>query len=115
MLARSRLDGQRGFPRGHAVDVTAVMVTRMHRGVASHHSAARLYGLRMLKQPPDGTVTLTVPAGTRPGRYRQDAGVVCHAGEVPDQQVTTRYGIPVTTAARTVADLARTTPGATGP
>jgi len=28
----------------HAVDVTAIMVTRMHSGVASHHSAAQLHG-----------------------------------------------------------------------
>ena len=84
------------------------MATRRHGGIASHHSAAQLHGLRLLKQPP-GTVTLTVPPGTRAGRYRQDAGVICHAAELPDQQVTKRYGVPVTTAARTVADIARTT------
>ena len=38
----------------HAVDVTAIMATRMHRGIASHHSAALLHGLRLLKQPPGG-------------------------------------------------------------
>jgi hypothetical protein len=54
-------------------------------------------------------VTLTVPPGTRAGQYRQDAGVICHAAELPDQQVTKRYGVPVTTAARTVADIARAT------
>src|ERR1700733_8514160 len=68
----------------HAVDVTAIMATRMHRGIASHHSAALLHGLRLLKQPPGGTVTLTVPAGTRAGRYRQDVGAICHAAELPD-------------------------------
>jgi hypothetical protein len=91
----------------HAVDVTAIMATRMHRGIASHHSAALLHGLRLLKQPPGGTVTLTVPPGSRTGRHA--AGVICHAAELPDQQVTKRYGVPVTTAARTVADIARTT------
>ena len=90
----------------HAVDVTAVMMTTMHNGVASYHSAAQLYGLRLLTQPLDGTVTLTVPPGSRTGRHA--ARVICHAAELPEQQVTTRYGVPVTTAARTVADLART-------
>jgi hypothetical protein len=92
----------------HAIDVAATMATRTHGGIASHHSAAQLHGLRLLNQPPDGTVTLTVPSRSRPGRYRQDAGVICHAAEVPGQQVTKRYGVPVTTAARTVVDIART-------
>ena len=105
VLARAETDpGLR-----HAVDVTAIMATRMRSGTASHHSAAQLHGLRLLRQPPGGTVTLTVPPGTRAGRYRQDAGVICHAAELPDPQVTKRYGVPVTTAARTVADIARTT------
>jgi Transcriptional regulator, AbiEi antitoxin len=93
----------------HAVDVAATVATRRHSATASHHSAAQLHGLRVLKQPPGGTVTLTVPPGTRAGRYRQDVGVICHAAQLPDQQVTKRYGVAVTTAARTVADIARTT------
>ena len=91
----------------HAVDATAVMATGMHRGIVSHHSAAQLHGLRLLRQPPAGTVTLTVPPGSRTGRHA--ARVICHAAELPDQQVTRRYGVSVTTAARTVADIARTT------
>ena len=71
------------------------------------HSAAQLHGLRLLTQPPDGTVTLTVPPGSRTGRHA--ARIICHAAELPEQQVTKRYGVPVTTAARTVADIARTT------
>jgi predicted transcriptional regulator of viral defense system len=104
VLARAETDpGLR-----HALDVAATMATRRHGGTASHHSAAQLHRLRQLNQPPDGMVTLTVPPGTRAGRYRQDAGAICHAAELPDQQVTKRYGVPVTTAARTVADIART-------
>jgi hypothetical protein len=94
----------------HALDVAATMATRMHAGVASHHSAARLHGLRLLKQPPDGAVTLTVPPVSRVGRYRQATGVICHAARLPDQQVTKLYGLPATSAARTVVDLARTAP-----
>jgi hypothetical protein len=94
----------------HALDVAATMATRTHAGIASHHSAAQLHGLRLLKQPPDGTVTLTVPPGSRAGRYRQATRVICHAAQLQDQQVARLYGIPVTSAARTVADLARTCP-----
>ena len=92
----------------HALDVAATMATRTHGGTASHHSAAQLHGLRLLNQPPSGTVTLTLPPRNRMGRYRQEVGVICHAADLPDQQVTSRYGIPVTTAARTVVDIART-------
>jgi predicted transcriptional regulator of viral defense system len=92
----------------HALDVAAVMAIRVHTGIASHHSAAQLHGLRLLKQPPDGTVTLTVPPGSRAGPYRQAVGVICHAAELPAEHVTRLYGMPVTTAARTVVDIART-------
>ena len=77
----------------HVLDVAPTMATRRHGSTASHHSAALLHGLRLLKQPPGGTVTLTVPAGTRAGRYRQDVAVICHAAELPDQQVTKRSGV----------------------
>lgn len=92
----------------HALDVAGAMATRMHRGVASHHSAARLRGLSLLSQPPEGTVTLTVPTVARAGQYRQVAGVICHAAELPEQHVTKLYGLSATRAARTVVDLART-------
>ena len=102
MLAKAESD-----PRlGHAVEVAAA-TARTHKGVASHHSAARIYGLDLLREPADGTVTLTVPPGTRSGRHG-DAQVVWHAAELPDQHVSTRYGQLVTTAARTVVDIART-------
>jgi hypothetical protein len=88
----------------HAVLVSAFTSSS---AVASHHSAALMYGLDMLHKPPDGTVTLTVSSRRRNGSYGQ-ADVIRHAAELPDQHVTRRYGVPVTTAARTVADIART-------
>lgn len=93
--------------RAHALHVAAVIGQRQDT-VASHHSAALLHGLDLLKAPPDGTVTVTVPPG-RPGSYRQ-AGVVRHSAELPQAHVTTVHGLRVTTAARTVADIARTVP-----
>lgn len=92
----------------HALHVAAV-TARTRTAVASHHSAARMLGLRLLATPSDGTVTLTVAPGTRVGSYRR-ADVVRHTAELPAEHVTQRYGVPTTTAARTVIDVARTSP-----
>lgn len=93
--------------RRHALEVAAVTTARTRAGVASHHSAALIHGLDLLRKPPEGTVTLTVPRAARTGQHRS-GGVVRHAADVPGEHVVSRFGIPVTTAARTVADLART-------
>jgi hypothetical protein len=90
----------------HAVEVAAATADT-GKGVASHHSAAQLHGLDLLQKPPAGTVTLTVPPGTRTGRHGQ-AQVVQREAELPSDHVITLYGQPVTTAARTVTDIART-------
>jgi predicted transcriptional regulator of viral defense system len=91
----------------HALDVVAVRDTRAGKTVASHHSAAQLLTLNLLNAPLPGTVTLTVQPGTRVSYYAR-TGVVCHMAELPDEQVTRLYGVPATTAARTVVDIART-------
>jgi len=91
----------------HALDVVAVRDTRVGKGVASHHSAAQLRGLNLLNVPSPGTVTLTVPPGTRVSYYAR-TGIICHAAEMPDEHVTRLYGIPTTTAARTIVDISRT-------
>ena len=91
----------------HALDIAAVRAARARRGVASHDSAARLHGLGLLKKPPNGTVTMTVPPAMRTGTYTCP-GVITHTAELPDAHVTRLYGVPVTTAGRTVIDIART-------
>lgn len=90
----------------HALQVAAV-TDRTRKDVASHHSAAMLFGLSLLSKPPARTVTLTVPSGTRTGRYDR-GGVIRHTAKLPAEHVTALYGLPATTAARTVADIART-------
>jgi hypothetical protein len=69
----------------------------------SHRSAAGLWGLI---KPVGGSVEVSIPRRT--GR-RSRAGIRIHRcpGLAPDQ-VTKRRGIPVTTVARTIADLRRT-------
>jgi very-short-patch-repair endonuclease len=93
--------------RRHALQVAAVTAGQLRGGVASHHSAAMIHGIDLLKRPPDGIVTLTVPPGTRTGQHRR-GDVIRHAAELPAEHEARRFAVPVTTAARTVADLART-------
>lgn len=89
----------------HALQV-AVVLGRTPGGVTSHHSAARMFGIDLLTKPPDETVTLTMPSGTRPGISGR-ANIVRHRAELPVEQVVKLYGLRVTTAARTVIDIAR--------
>jgi hypothetical protein len=93
----------------HALDVRAVLASISAAGViASHESAALVHGLPLLHEPATGTVSLTRPAGTHQGSSA--GGIRYHSALVPREHVTTRHGVPVTTAGRTVADLARTLP-----
>jgi hypothetical protein len=93
--------------QAHALRVAAVRVAAGNDIVASHCSAALLHGLDLLKEAPGAVVTLTRPTAKR-SRSRETAGVLFHAAELPNEHVTRRYGVPVTTVARTVVDLART-------
>jgi hypothetical protein len=95
--------------RAHVLRVFAARATVGRWGVASFHSAAVLHGLDLLKRPAEDRVTLTVPPDRRWERAKP-ADVVFHASELPQEHVTRLYKLPVTTVARTVADLARTLP-----
>lgn len=76
--------------------------------VASHHTAARLLGLEFLGEVPD-TVFLSTDVV---GRARKPAGRRAHIRHValPPDRVITCDGLPCTSAARTVVDLARELP-----
>ena len=73
-------------------------------GVAvSHRSAAQLYQIDLLGRP-DRQITLT----GRPERGRHSRKAIhLHAAKLPAEHVTTAHGLPMTTPARTVIDLAR--------
>jgi predicted transcriptional regulator of viral defense system len=66
--------------------------------VLSHRSAAALWGIRETSRR---GIELTAPT-----HRRVRAGISMHQGRVPSDEVTTHRGIPVTTAARTLLDLA---------
>ena len=95
--------------RTHALRVFAVRATVDDAAVASFHSAAVLHRLDLLTPPASDTVTLTLPSGRAWNRLASD-GVVFHSADLPPNQLATLYNLPVTTAARTVIDLARTLP-----
>jgi hypothetical protein len=90
----------------HALELAAVLVRLEGDYVGSHETAAIIHGLHLLHTPPQNVITLTHPRrgrGTRASRY----GVRVHAADLPDRDVVKRFNVPVTSVARTVADLAR--------
>lgn len=103
---RPAVESAAGDPRqGHALRVAAARAAIGRHAVASHQSAAVLHGIDLLKSPAADTVWLTRP----PDRYRGHPpdGVHLYSARLPGRHVRTMYGLPVTTATRTVIDLAR--------
>jgi predicted transcriptional regulator of viral defense system len=95
--------------RRHVLHVLAAQSVVGRHAVASYHSAAVLHRIDLLETPPEGIVALTLPPATTWNRARP-ASIVFHAAELPGEHVARLYSLPVTTAARTIADLARTLP-----
>jgi very-short-patch-repair endonuclease len=71
--------------------------------VLSHTSAARLW--RMASVPVDPTVHVTVPHGDR-----RPPGLTVHRAALTRVDVTVHRGVPTTTPARTIVDLAAVVP-----
>ena len=84
-------------PSPHAQTMAAVLACGP-RAVLSHRSAAKLYGLIRYT----GAIEITAPT-----QHRR-RGVIVHRKQLTDRDVTTHWGIPTTTAARTLTDLAGT-------
>ncbi len=79
----------------------------------SHRSAALAYGLGVVRQPGTGRVEVTRAPEASGSRSRR-AGVLVHTAALPGEHVTAIRGVPLTSAARTVVDLARMLPFAEG-
>jgi very-short-patch-repair endonuclease len=73
--------------------------------VLSHRPAAALWDLCPV---PQGTIHVTVPGD---GGRKRRTGMRIHRSVTLDGDTTVHRGIPVTTASRTIIDLARTTKG----
>lgn len=88
------------------LDQLAAAVLRLgDDAVVSHESAAELWGIPVLGRP-SATVQLSRPR-RRTGTDRYP-GITVHHASVPAAHRTTYQGVPVTSPARTVVDLART-------
>jgi predicted transcriptional regulator of viral defense system len=95
--------------RVHALRVAAALLSASALAAASHESAAILHGLDFLGRLPEGLVTLTRPPHVRGSRAsRNDLRI--HVAKLSAGHLTKHYGLPVTSVARTVVDLARTSP-----
>ena len=91
-------------PGGEHLLRAAAAALRAGRGaVVSHRSAAVLHGIDLIGRP--GDITLTGPVAS--GR-KGSSGVHIYTTNLPEAQITNCCGVLVTTAARTVIDLART-------
>jgi predicted transcriptional regulator of viral defense system len=103
---RSAVESARTDQRqDHALRVAVARASVGRHAVASHQSAAVLHGIDLLRRPADGVVWLTRPPGQKHGQ--QFEGIHLYSAQLPEKHVTTLYGVRVTTATRTVIDLAR--------
>jgi len=103
-----------GRPEGRRLlRVIAAIAAVGHGAVASHQDAAIIHGLSLLDRPSGDLVIVTQPCGS--GRGRTDRpGIFVRSARLPGDQVTAVEGIPVTSVARTVVDLARSCPFRSG-
>lgn len=85
---------------------TPTMSVASQDTVVSHESAAQLHGLSLLSKPEPG-MSVTRPPGT--GSKSAKSAVRVHWARLPAGHVSSRFGVPLTTVARTVIDIARTT------
>jgi Transcriptional regulator, AbiEi antitoxin len=106
VYARAALTARfEGNPAGEqALSLASVLAAGLPGVVGSHESAAIIHGLDLLGRPSGLTVTHRPGAGSAAGR----AGVRVHLAALPAAHVVRWCGVPVTSVARTVVDLART-------
>jgi predicted transcriptional regulator of viral defense system/very-short-patch-repair endonuclease len=84
----------------------AILAAPTPGAVASHETAAAIHGLALLNTRRPDVVTLTRPPGNRAGQVHK---IRFHSAELIPAHVTKVLGVPVTTVARTVVDVARST------
>lgn len=96
-------------PQGERLLRIAAAVAVVGPGaVASHHDAGIVHGLALLGRPPAGVLSVSRPVGAAGGRTGRP-GIRVRACSLPADQVAVRNAVPVTSVARTVVDLARST------
>lgn len=94
-------------PRRHAIDVAGLICALGHRAVAAGTSAAQILGFDLLTTP-SSELIVAIDDAHVPHRCRD--GYVIRRTELPEHHIIARYGVPLTSAARTIVDLARVGP-----
>jgi predicted transcriptional regulator of viral defense system len=94
----------------HILRAAAALVRNGPACAVSHQSAALLHRIDLIGEDVS-EVTITTRNGGRRGHRHS---VHTYSNGLSDAHITHKFGLPVTTAARTVADLARTLPYAEG-
>jgi hypothetical protein len=90
-----------------ALNLAAALAVTDAVCAGSHETAAIIHGLDLLQDVPPQAVIVTHPRlghGSRTGRR----GLEIRVADLPAGDVVMRYGVPVTSVARTVVDLSRT-------
>ncbi len=93
----------------HRLDVAAVLAASAPTTVASHESAATIWGIALLNRSSADELRLTRPSMSARGRRDRDRTRISSA-ELPASHVRRKGGVRVTSPARTVVDLARSLP-----
>jgi hypothetical protein len=88
----------------------AAAVAQVGRCSASHQDAAVIHGLALLKRPSAAVISVSRPRRGAEGHRAGRPAVWIHSALMPRSHVTVQSRVPVTTVARTVVDVARTTP-----
>ena len=86
------------FPASPFEDLFIAILRAGPDAVISHESALAVLGL---SEVPQAVVHVTVPHGAA-----RRAGIRRHTGDLDESEITRRDGLPVTSAARTLADVA---------
>jgi hypothetical protein len=94
---RTRSNGE------HLLRAAAALATFGPGAVASHQTAASLYAMDLLGRSGEDVTLTRAPGHNRSGR----PGVHVYSADLPAGHVTEMHGMPVTTPARTIVDLAR--------
>jgi predicted transcriptional regulator of viral defense system len=96
--------------RGKAVlRVAAAVAIAGPESVGSHADAAAVHSLALLTRPKPDRISVTRPLDAPRTRSSQRRYIQMRISDLPADHRTVRHGVPVTSVARTVIDLARTT------
>jgi Protein of unknown function (DUF559) len=100
-------------PGAELLRIAAALATTTAASAGSHRSAATVHGLGLIGRQAARRVDVIRAPGARGSRSRGH-GVLVHTAVLPADHLITVRGVPLTSAARTVVDLARAVPFAEG-